>query len=64
MVTGILANEKFIDESSPCVYQNDDILIQHNFVSYPDDAKEADMMVAMLKGGKIINLESGTTSLD
>jgi len=64
MVAGMLANEKFIHESSRCVYENNDILIQHNFMSYPDDTREAVMLVAMLKDDKIINLESGATSLD
>ena len=64
MVTGMLVNEKFIHESSRCVYENDDILIQHNFMSYPDDTRESVMLVAMLKDGKIINLETGATSLD
>ena len=64
MVTGMMANEKFIHESSRCVYENDDILIQHNFMSYPDDTREAVMLVAILKDGKIINLESGATPLD
>ena len=64
MVIGMLANEKFIHESSRCVYENNDILIQHNFMSYPDDTREAVMLVAILKDGKIINLESGATSLD
>ena len=64
MVTGMLANEKFIHESSRCVYENDEILIQHNFMSYPDNTREAVMLVAILKDGKIINLESGATSLN
>ena len=64
MVAGMLANEKFIHESSRCVYENNDILIQHNFMSYPDDTRDAVMLVAMLEDGKIINLESGATSLD
>ena len=64
MVTGMMANEKFIHESSRCVYENDDILIQHNFMSYPDDTREAVMLVAILRDGKIIKLESGATSLD
>ena len=64
MVEGMMGNEKFVNESSRCVYENDDILIQHNFMSYPDDTREAVMLVAILKDGKIINLESGATSLD
>ena len=64
MATGMLADEKFIHESSRCVYENDDILIQHNFMSYPDDTRQAVMLVSILKDGKIISLESGATSLD
>ena len=64
MVTGMMENEKFIQESSRCIYENDDVLVQHAFMSYPDDTKEAVMLVAVLKDGKIINLESGATPLD
>ena len=64
MVKGMLANEKFIHESSRCVYENDDILIQHNFMSYPDNTREAVMLVAVLKDGKIFRMESGATPLD
>ena len=64
MVTGMLANGKFIHDSSCCVYENNDILVQHYFLSYPDDTREAVMLVAILEDSAIINLESGATSLD
>ena len=59
-----MGNEKFINESSRCVYENDDIMVSHDFMSYPDDTREAVMAVAMLKDGKIIRFETGATSLD
>jgi hypothetical protein len=64
MATGMMANEKFIQESSRCVFENDDILVTHDFMSYPDDTKEAVIGVAMLKGGKIIRMETGATLLN
>ncbi len=64
MVEGMMGNEKFINESSRCVYENDDIMVSHDFMSYPDDTREAVMAVAMLKDGKIIRFETGATSLD
>ena len=64
MVAGMLANDKFIQESSRCVYENDDILVTHDFMSYPDDTREAVMGVAKLKDGQIIRMETGATSLD
>lgn len=64
MVTGMMANEKFIQESSRCVYENDEIIVEHSFMSYPDNTREAVMLVAMLKDGKIIKMETGATALD
>jgi hypothetical protein len=59
-----MANEKFIQESSRCVFENDDILVTHDFMSYPDDTREAVMGVIMLKDGKIIRMETGATPLN
>jgi len=64
MVTGMIENEKFIQESSRCVYENDDILVEHSFMSYPDDSREAVMLVAMKKDGKISHMETGATTLE
>ena len=46
MVTGMMANDKFIHDNTRCVYENDDILVEHSFMSYPDDTREAVMMIA------------------
>ena len=64
MVTEMMANDKFIQESSRCVYENDDILVEHSFMSYPDNTREAVMLVAQKQDGKIIHMETGATSLD
>ena len=64
MVTGIMENDKFVKESSPLVYENDQNLVDHSFMSYPDNSREAVMLVAMIKDGKIIKMETGATLLD
>ena len=64
MVTGMMASDKFIQDLTRCVYENADILVQYAFISYPDDTKEAVMMVAMLKDGKIIRMETSATPLN
>ena len=33
MAEGMFANEKFVQDSTRCVYENDDILVAHNFIS-------------------------------
>ena len=64
LVTGMLKNEKFVQESSRLVYENDEILIDHSFMSYPDNSREAVMLIAMIKDGKIVKMETGATTLD
>ena len=64
MVTGMMENDKFVQESSRLIYENDEILVDHSFMSYPDNSREAVMLVAMIKDGKIIKMETGATLLD
>ena len=64
MVTEMMENDKFVQESSRLVYENDEILVDHSFMSYPDNSREAVMLVAMIKDGKIIKMETGATLLD
>ena len=64
MVSSIIDNPKFIYDSSRCVYENDEIMVSHDFMSYPDGSREAVMGVAKLKDGKIIRFETGATLLD
>ena len=64
MVAGMFDNEKFVFETSRCVYENSEILVDHSFMSYPDDTREAVMLIAMIKDGKIIKMETGATLLD
>ena len=64
MAREMMANDKFIQESTRCVYENSEILVEHSFMSYPDNTREAVMMVAKLRGGKILHMETGATTLD
>ena len=49
---------------SRCLYENDDILVVHNIITFPDGSSEAVMGVHTLKDGKIIRTETGATPLD
>ena len=63
MFAAMMANKKFIQDSTRLVYENDDILVVHNFISYPDSTKEAVMIVSMIKDRQIIHMETGATPL-
>ena len=49
--------------SSKCCYENDDIIVVHNVISFPDGSKEAVLACHMKKDGKIISSEAGATPL-
>lgn len=45
------------------VYENDDVAVTHQFMEFPSGAKEAVMMVMLLKNGKLIKMETGATPI-
>lgn len=49
--------------SNRCIYENDDILVMHQVMAFPDGSKEAVMIVNTLKNGKITRTETGATPL-
>lgn len=61
MMEGMMASDKWKMESSRCVYENDDILVAHSVMSFPDDTKESVIVVHTKKDGKIIRSETGAT---
>ena len=64
MATGMfeaMKGGKMEFHSSRCIYKNQDILIQHDLIGFPDVTKEAVIGVYSLKDGKIIKTETGAT---
>ena len=46
-----------------CIYENDDILVQHAVTEFSSGDKEAVMMVSLKKDGLILRTETGATPL-
>ena len=45
------------------LYENDEIGVEHSFVTFSDGNKQAVMAVFKIKDGKIISLETGATNM-
>ena len=41
MVRGMMSSDSLEVTDQRCVYENDDILVEHSFMSFPDGSKEA-----------------------
>ena len=63
LMKSMLESNKLEMISSKCCYENDDILVVHNVISFPDGSKEAVLACHMKKDGKIIIGETGATPL-
>ena len=63
MAKMMYASDKLKRENERCLYENDDILVEHVVMEFPDDTKEAVMAVWTKKGGKLVKVESGAEPL-
>ena len=61
MMKMMMANEKVVIRDARCVYENDEILVEHTVMDFPDGTTEAVMTVHKLQDGKIIRTETGAT---
>ena len=50
-------------ESSRIIYENDEIGVAHYFISFKDGSRQAVLVVYIIKDGKIIRSETGTTNM-
>lgn len=50
-------------QNERCIYESENILIEHKLMSFPDGRREAVMCVWLKKDGKLVSLETGATPL-
>ena len=46
-----------------CLYENGEVLVMHQLMSFPDNTREAVLVFHTLRDGKILRTESGATPL-
>ena len=59
----IFKNSNFKREAARCIYENDEILVSHAIVTFPNGPKDAVMWFATKKDGLIHRVETGSTPL-
>ena len=64
MIPEMMKNNVFNTASHRKIYENDDILVEHYIMDFPDGTKEAIIGVNILRNGKILRLETGATPIN
>ena len=63
MMISMMANSEVVINELRCIYENDEILVEHSLMGFPDGSKEAVMGVHTQKDGRLIRTETGATLL-
>ena len=46
-----------------CIYENEDLLVTHSFITFPNGSCEAVIWVGLKKDGLIVSVETGSTPI-
>jgi len=57
-------HDDFVTHESRCLYENDDVMVTHGVMSFPDGSREAVLAFHQIKDGKVIRMETGATLLE
>ena len=63
MILKMFSSGAMTQEKHRCLYENDEVLIEHSFMQFPDGSKEAVLVFHQIVDGKIIRTETGATTL-
>ena len=63
MFSFMMNNADFVTHESRCLYENDEAMVTHAVMSFPDGTREAVLAYNQIKDGKVIRLETGATVL-
>jgi hypothetical protein len=60
-LTAMMQSDALEFNDQRCLYENEDIMVEHSFMKFPDGSSEAVLVVNLLKDGEIIRVETGAT---
>ena len=63
ILTAMMESEALEFSKQRCLYENEDIMVEHSFMKFPDGSSEAVLVVNHVKDGKIIRTETGATPI-
>ena len=63
MFTMLMTNDNFVTHESRCLYENDDVIVEHGVMSFPDGSREAVLSFHEKKDGKVVRMETGASVL-
>tara|TARA_B100001057_G_scaffold473022_1_gene536996 strand:- start:1211 stop:1537 length:327 start_codon:yes stop_codon:yes gene_type:complete len=63
MVRAMMSSDSLEVTNQRCIYENDDVLVEHSNMSFPDGSQEAVLAVWTKRKGKFVRVETGATPI-
>ena len=63
MLANFMSSDSVTVESQRCVYENDEVMVEHTVMAFADGSREAVLSFNALKDGLIVRTETGATLL-
>ena len=63
MFVGFMKNESVSFADNRCLYENEEVMIEHTFIDFADGSREAVLSFHQLKDAQIIRTETGATAI-
>ena len=61
MLRAMMSSDKVTVRSQRCLYENDEVMVEHSVMDFPDGSTEAIISFHRLQDGKVIQVETGAT---
>jgi len=63
MLRGFMSSDSVVVHSQRCLFENDEVMVEHSVMDFADGSREAVMGFSRLKDGLIIHTETGATAI-
>ena len=63
MLRGFMSNESVVVQQQRCLYENDEVMVEHSVMDFADGSREAIVGFNRLKDGLILHTETGATAV-
>jgi ketosteroid isomerase-like protein len=64
MLSGFMSNDGVVVDSQRCLYENDEVMVEHSVIKFADGSREAVIGFNRLKDGLIVHTETGATLVE
>ena len=64
MMRTFMSNDAVVVHEMRCLYENDEVMVEHSVMDFPDGTREAIISFNRLQDGLIVHTETGATLID